>query len=235
MSGTGGYGGRDDERRRDLDQAMHVGLCRTRRQMIGDHGDGLLDKVEVEHLLVKETTTAFARAVAEARAADFTWEQITQRVPGLVRTFGPQAAERLFEMVAVVGSRPGGRYTPWRCGECDGLVRDYGPYGGHPGDMEPGHRGDCDRQTIAVWAYEASLEADGQRATTDIQTVPHDGCKSAPRLKPSGLKTQAWSCDARARGQRGEVWAQRRPARATERDRSDRHQLAETGAAHESS
>lgn len=112
MSGTGGYGERNDRRRRDLDQAMYVGLSRTRRQMLGDHGDGLLDKVEVERLLVTETTKAFARAVAEARAADFTWQQITQRVPGLVRNFGPQAAERLFEMVAVVGSRPGERAIP---------------------------------------------------------------------------------------------------------------------------
>jgi hypothetical protein len=180
MSGTGGYGGRDDERRRDLDQAMYVGLARTRRQMLGDHGDGLLDKVQVERLLVTETTKAFARAVAEARAADFTWEQIAQRVPGLVRTFGPQAAERLFEMVAVVGSRLGERYAPWRCGECDGLVRDYGPYGGHPVDAEPGHRGDCGRQARAVRAYEAGLEADGQRAIDIRQTVTHHGSKSAP-------------------------------------------------------
>ena len=186
MSGTGGYGGRDHERKRDLDQAMYVGLARTRRQMLGDHGDELLDKVEVERRLVVETTRAFNRAVAEARAVDFTWEQITQRVPGLVRTFGPQAAERLFEMVAVVGSRVGERYAPWLCGECDGLVRDYGPYGGHPVDTEPGHQGDCERQTTAACAYEAGLEADGQRATDIRQTVPHDGSKSAPPAEAIG-------------------------------------------------
>ena len=184
MSGTGGYGGRDDERRRELDQAMHVGLSRTRRQMLGDHGDGLLDKVEVERLLVTETTKAFGRAVAEARAADFTWEQITQRVPGLVRTFGPQAAERLFEMVAVVGSRPGERYAPWRCGECDGLVREYGPYGGHPVDFESGHRQGCGRQARAVAAYEAGLEADDQ-PTAGIMPAVTDRINVTPRSAPS--------------------------------------------------
>ena len=118
-------------RRRDLEQAIYVGLSRTRHQMLVDHADEVLDKEEVERLLVMKTTKAFDRAVADARPADCSWEQITQRVPGLVRTYGPQAAETLFEMVAVVGSRLGERYVPWRCGECAGRVRDYGPYGGH--------------------------------------------------------------------------------------------------------
>ena len=181
-----GYGGRGDERRSDLDQAMYVGLTRTRQHMLDDQGAGLLDRVEVERRLVMETTKAFTRAVTEARAADFAWEQITQRVPGLVRTYGPQAAERLFEMIAVVGSRPSERHAPWRCGECDGLVRDYGPYGGHPVDAEPGHRGDCERQTTAVCAYEAGLEGDGQRATDIRQTVPQDSSRSAPHAEGIG-------------------------------------------------
>lgn len=150
MSDFAGYAGLGDERRRGLDQAMYVGLSRTRRQMLGGHADGVLDKVEVERLLVMETTKAFGRAVANARAADFSWEQIAQRVTGLVRTYGPQAADRLFEMVAVVGSGLRERYAPWRCGDCDGRVRDYGPYGGHPVDSEPGHRGDCERHAAAV-------------------------------------------------------------------------------------
>ncbi len=188
MSGTGAYGERNDRRRRALDQAMYVGLSRTRRQMLGDHGDGLLDKVEVERLLVTETTKAFARAVAEARAANFSWEQIAQRVPGVVRNFGPQAAERLFEMVAVVGSRPGERYAQWRCGECDGLVRDYGPYGGHPVDAEPGHRGDCERQTRAVRAYEAGLEADDQPANGILRVASDDISNLKPRSQPMDIQ-----------------------------------------------
>ena len=184
MGGTGGYGGRDDERRRDLDQAMYVGLARTRCQMLGDHGDGLLDKVEVERRLVVETTKAFAGAVADARASDFTWQQIAQRVPSLVSAYGAHAAERLFEMVAVVGSRMGERYGLWRCGECDGLVRDYGPYGGHPVDAEPGHRGDCERQTRAVHAYEAGLEADDQPANGILRVASDDISNLKPRSQP---------------------------------------------------
>lgn len=170
MSEAGGYAGRGGERGRGPDQATYVGLSRTRRQMLGDHADGVLDKVEVERLLVMETTNAFGRTVADARAGDFSWEQIAQRVTGLVRIYGPQAAERLFEMVAVVGSGLGERYAPWRCGECDGRVRDYGPYGGHPLDSEPGHRGDCERHAAAVSAYEAGLEADDQSAVGIMRT-----------------------------------------------------------------
>jgi hypothetical protein len=173
MSDAGDYAGPDEMRRRDLNQAMCVGLSRTRRQMLGDHGDGVLDMVEVERRLVMETTKTFDRAVADARAADFTWEEITQRVPGLVRTYGPHAAEKLFEMVAVVGSRLGERYAPWRCGECDGLVRDFGPYGGHPVDVEPGHRSDCERQAVEVSAYEAGLEADDQPAVGITRAASH--------------------------------------------------------------
>lgn len=173
MSDAGDYAGPDEMRRRDLDQAMYVGLSRTRRQMLRDHGNGVLDMVEVERRLVMETTKAFDRAVADARAADFTWEEITQRVPGLVRTYGPHAAEKLFEMVAVVGARVGERYAPWRCGECDGLVRDYGPYGGHPVDVEPGHRVDCERQAVEVSAHEAGLEADDQPAVGITRAASH--------------------------------------------------------------
>ena len=97
MNDVAGQAGLNDERSRDLDQATHVRLSRARHQMLGDHADGVLDKVEVERFLVMETTKAFDRAVADARAGDFTWEQITQRVPGLARTYGPQAADRLFE------------------------------------------------------------------------------------------------------------------------------------------
>ena len=151
--------------------------------MSGTGGYGGQDH-EMERLLVTETTKAFAQAVAEARAADFTWQQITQRVPGLVRNFGPQAAERLFEMVAVMGSRPGERYAQWRCGECDGLVRDYGPYGGHPVDAEPGHRGDCERQTGVVRAYEAGLEADDQPANGILRVASDDISNLKPRSQP---------------------------------------------------
>lgn len=173
MSDVEGFAGLDDERRRDLDQAMYVGLSRTRRQMLGDHADGVLDRVEVERRLVMETTKAFDRAVTDARAADFTWQQITDRVPGLVTAYGPRAVESLFEMVAVAGSRLGDRYAPWRCGECDGLVRDYGPYGGHPVDVEPGHRVDCERQAVEVSAYEAGLEADDQPAVGITRAASH--------------------------------------------------------------
>ena len=86
---------------------------RTRHQMLGDHAEGTLEKVEVERHLLLETTKGSKRAAADARAAGFTWEQITQRLPGLASTHEPHAAERLFEMVSVAArvwanAMPGG-------------------------------------------------------------------------------------------------------------------------------
>lgn len=54
MNDVAGQAGLNDERSRDLDQATHVRLSRARHQMLGDHADGVLDKVEGA-LLVTET------------------------------------------------------------------------------------------------------------------------------------------------------------------------------------
>ncbi len=187
----------DEENRRDLDHAMAVGLSRTRHQMLGDHVEGTLEKVEVERHLLPETTKGFKRAVADARAAGFTWEQITQRLPGLASTHGPHAAERLFEMVSVAGSGPGERYARWRCADCDGLVRHYGLYCGHSLGAEPGHRGHCERQPAAVSAYEAGLEADDHPAVGSTRAVSDHIGNLTLRAEPIELEGRGWNCEAR--------------------------------------
>lgn len=136
----------------EQERAVRLGLARTRADAVGGQV-GALAKVEVERRLEAEAWRGFTRAVAEARAEGFSWEQIADG------RNGAEAAEKLFESVAVSGSRLGERYVSWRCGDCDGLVLDHGPYGGHPADSEPGHRADCGRLGAEVSQYLAGIEA----------------------------------------------------------------------------
>lgn len=121
-------------------------------------GETSLAKVAAEWRLVGKAQRSFAQAVSAARAQGFSWEHIAEHVPGFARRYGPVAAEKLFEAVAVAGSQSSGPYVSWRCGDCDSLVLDRGPYGGHPVDSEQGHREDCGHLRGEVTAYLASLE-----------------------------------------------------------------------------
>lgn len=142
---------------RHQEQAMRLGLERTRREMLVG-GQGPLAKVEAERRLVLEAGRGFERAVREARAEGLSWEQIAEHAPGFTGAFGAEAAKKLFESVSVPGSRFGERHVSWRCGDCDGLVLDSGPYGGHPADSEPGHQKDCGRFGTEIEAYGARLD-----------------------------------------------------------------------------
>jgi len=135
----------------DQERAVRLGLARTRADALAGH-HGALAKVAVERRLGAEAWRGFARAVADARAEGFSWEQIADG------TDGADAAEKLFESVSVSGSRLGERYVSWRCGHCDGLVLDRGPYGGHPTDTESGHGEDCRRLGAEVSQYVADIE-----------------------------------------------------------------------------
>ena len=154
----------------DQDRALRLGIDHTRREMLAGQGDALA-KVEVERRLELEARRGFARAVVEARADGHSWEQIVRHVPGLGPAYGDEAAEKLFEMVSVPGSRFGGDHVSWRCGDCDGLVLDRGPDAGHPVDAEPGHREGCGRLAAEVGRYVAGLAADDQLAAGIVGVV----------------------------------------------------------------
>ncbi len=57
--------------------------------------------VAIGRRFVVEATRSFDLSEARARAAAFTWEQITERVPGYTRVYGAEAAEVVFNEVAV--------------------------------------------------------------------------------------------------------------------------------------
>ena len=147
----------------DQERALRLGMGRIRRELLVDQNDALA-RVEVERRLELEARRGFAHAVVVARAKGHPWEQIVQHVPGLGPAYGEDAAEKLFELVSVPGSRFGDNHVSWRCGDCSGLVLDRGPDAGHPVDAQPGHREDCGRLAAEVGRYVAGLAAADQLA-----------------------------------------------------------------------
>ena len=152
-----------DARWKDHERTMREALAGATAEMLVDGDEGPLAAVAIGRRLVIEATRTFNQYVARARAAGFTWEQIAERVPGYAGDHGGEAAEVLFHQVAGQ-PRPGfaERYVSWRCGDCEGLVLDRGPYGGHPADAEPGHRDGCERLCRDVTVYVAGLKADDE-------------------------------------------------------------------------
>ena len=147
----------------DQQRALRLAMDRTRRGMLAGQDDALA-RVEVERRLELEARRGFGQAVVEARAEGHSWEQIVHHVPGLGPAYGAEAAEKLFALVSVPGSRFGEDHLTWLCDDCDGLVLDRGPDAGHPVDAEPGHREGCGRLAVEVRRYIAGLDADDQLA-----------------------------------------------------------------------
>jgi hypothetical protein len=145
---------------KDQERAIQRAFARATAEMLTDDDEGPLAEVAIGRRLIIEATRTFNHYVARARSAGFTWQEIAERVPGYSRDYGGEAAEVLFTQVAGL-PRPGfaEHYVSWRCGDCEGLVLDRGPYGGHPADAEPGHRDGCERLCRDVTVYVAGLEA----------------------------------------------------------------------------
>lgn len=141
----------------EQERAMRLGLVCTRTAMLAGHDNDVLAKVDVERRLMVEATRNFNQAVAGARAAGFAWEEIAESVPDFAHSHGVHAAEKLFELVSAGDSRLSERYVSWRCGDCEGLVLDQGPYSANPVNSEPGHRESCGRLTRDLDAYLAGL------------------------------------------------------------------------------
>ncbi|HSH58791.1 MAG TPA: hypothetical protein VK988_03950 [Acidimicrobiales bacterium] len=156
----------------DIQRTSDFGLANCSTGRLEANGDDVLAKVETTCRLVVQTTRDFGHAVAVARARGFSWEEISEHVPTFARAYGPEAAEKLFELASAAGSGQTGRYLRWCCPECEGLVLDHGPYGGHPADNEPGHREGCGRHASEVSTYVAGLERDDLVAPGSAQDRP---------------------------------------------------------------
>ena len=173
---------RDEAMRPEQERSLRGGLERIRRDMLAGQDDALA-RVELERRMELEARRGFSQAVAEARAEGFTWEHIAGRVPWLAR-HGAEAAEMLFELVAVPGAGANVDHLSWRCGDCDGTVLDRGPYGGHPVDAEPGHRDTCGRLAAEASRYVAGLGADHQLAAGIAREVTGHVRGRQPATRP---------------------------------------------------
>lgn len=89
--------------------------------MLAGQGDGVRGKIKIERRLVLEATSDFNRAVADARGGGIAREQIAEHVSGFVEAHGTCAAEKLFDLVSVDGSRHGERHVSWRYHHCEGF------------------------------------------------------------------------------------------------------------------
>ncbi len=70
-------------------------------EMLADDDNDPLAEVTIGRHLVIEPTRSFDISGARASAANFTWEQIAERVPNYTRVNGAEAPEMLFNEVAV--------------------------------------------------------------------------------------------------------------------------------------
>jgi hypothetical protein len=177
---------------------MQRAFARATAEMLADDDNGPLAEVAIGRRFVVEATRSFDLSVARARAAGF-WEQIAERVPGYTRVYGAEAAEVAevaFNEVAVPRSGPDEHYVSWRCGDCEGLVLDRGPYGDHPIDAEPGHRTGWERlietsppTSPTCWPSTRLTPASPKMLATASTRgrLPPGPCTSTGR---------AWSCDA---------------------------------------
>ena len=163
---------------------MQRAFARATAEMLADDDNGPLAEVTIGRRFVIEATRSFGLSVARARAAGFTWEQIAERVPGYTRVHGAEAPEVLSDEVAVAGFGLGESYVSWRCGDCQGLVLDRGPYGGHPADAEPGHRDGCERLGRNITAYVTGLLAEHEVDAGVARVVDDDFEQGPPPVHP---------------------------------------------------
>jgi hypothetical protein len=101
----------------------------------------------------------YARA---ARAAGRSWDEIAE-VLGVEDDgeSGWRRGERVYRLLVEGEPLPGAARSPfdrsstyWRCGTCQGLVTDRGPFEAHPTDNESGHAESCTRHAGEIAAYE---------------------------------------------------------------------------------
>ncbi len=103
--------------------------------------------------------------IRDAREAGRTWHEIGRALGLVPGGEADQAGQTIAEAAYTYGAgHPDsetawryGRSFPWRCGSCEGLISDRGPFDG-PADAEPGHGGECARLAATLGAWDAEWE-----------------------------------------------------------------------------
>jgi hypothetical protein len=102
----------------------------------------------------------------ELRSEGASWADVTDLL-GIPWSSEYARVERAYELVArdAGSSYSGELRLYWRCagpGGCGEFVTDYGPYAGHPSDVENGHADRCARKLAEVTAWDRA-EAERER------------------------------------------------------------------------
>lgn len=141
----------------DAQQRVQVraGLLRLQAVLKGERASPL-DEVSVARRIAQEAQAAFVFEVKAARGAGHSWERVADHAPGFGPVPGDDGAQRLFESLTSASVNRTA-CVGWRCGSCDGVIVDRGPYGGHPSDAEHGHLEECGRHRRDVERYLAEL------------------------------------------------------------------------------
>ncbi|MFJ9365423.1 hypothetical protein ACIRRA_13525 [Nocardia sp. NPDC101769] len=107
--------------------------------------------IDVAIRTVRQAERLLDRYVRQARALGRSWKQIGEALD--LDMIDGDPAERAFEYVTAEPDRFDSRRMTWRCGSCDRLISDYGPYTG-PSDSEEGHTDSCIRHRAEIAAQE---------------------------------------------------------------------------------
>ncbi len=92
-----------------------------------------------------------------ARQEGVSWPAIGEAV-GIGEHYG-ELASAAFQYAAGPATGLSRPLFAFRCGACELIVTDYGPYESHPEDNEHGHAPDCPRMTAVVAAWQADCDA----------------------------------------------------------------------------
>jgi hypothetical protein len=113
-------------------------------------------------LLARNVAVAELRRYAEAaRGAGRSWDEVAEALGIEASDDSEPRAEQAY--LLIVEGRPLPEDEPrwssqrpprWRCATCGQRVRDSGPFGSHPNDVEDGHEATCTRRA-ALAAYRA--------------------------------------------------------------------------------
>lgn len=102
--------------------------------------------------------------ILDARERGYSWQYIggVLNLSAGTQPHREPAAEAAFTYAAGPAEAPAarryGRSISWRCGACQELILDRGPFD-HPAEAERGHAGDCLRLEATIAKWDAQWEA----------------------------------------------------------------------------
>jgi len=149
--------------RRTASEAFGAEIVRESIAGLTVHAEALDDPLTGVRaaLLARNVAVAELRRYAEAaRGAGRSWDEVAEALGIEAPDDGEPRAEQAY--VFLIEGRPLQRdesprswqtAAHWTCATCGQRVRDSGPFGSHPDDVEDGHAANCARRAAALTAF----------------------------------------------------------------------------------